>query len=45
MKGRQRKPEDQARDIVGAVAGDREQDQRERRPRLVVEPPEQAEVE
>ena len=42
---RQREPENQVGDVVGAVLREREQQQAERPPRVVVEPAEQAEVE
>ena len=45
LERRQREPQDQAGDIVGAVARDREQEQGQRCPRLFVESAEQAEVE
>ena len=41
----QREAEDQIRDVVGAVLREREQEQPERAPRVVVEPAEEAEVE
>ena len=45
LQRRQRQADDEARDVVGPVARDRQQEQRQRRPRLVVEPVEQAEIE
>ena len=42
---RQRHREDQVGDVVGAVVRDREQQERERRARVVVEPADQPEVE
>ena len=45
VERRQREAEDQVGDVVGAVLREREQEQPERPPRVVVEPAEQAEVE
>jgi hypothetical protein len=42
---RQREPENQVGDIVGTVLREREQEQPERPPRVVVEPADEAEVE
>ena len=45
LERRQREAEDQVGDVVGAVLRERQQEQAERPPRVVVEPAEQAEVE
>ena len=45
LERRQREAEDQVGDVVGAVLREREQEQAERPPRVVVEPAEQPEVE
>ena len=45
LERRQREAEDQVGDVVGAVLREREQEQAESAPRVVVEPAEQAEVE
>ncbi len=45
VEGRQRQPEDQVGDVVGPPLREREQEQRERPPGVLVDPAEQAEVE
>ena len=45
LEGRQRKREQQRRHVLGAVVGEREQQQREGRPRLLVEAAQEPEIE